>query len=284
MKKIVLIIYLLIGSFVYADFEVAPQIQYINLDRPGTIQLHLKNPTKKLKKIKIYAETPKDQKDPKIDMTSWVIIYPKIVYLKPNSKQLVRLAVRAPKGLAAGEYRSYLVFEELPTTKYNAEKDTNTKSASLNILYKIISTMYGYKGKLIYDGEYENFRILIDETSNKEYLLSNIKNTGTTALDVYYNLTYYNGEKELEKEDVRAVKVMRENSKKSIIELKKLPKTATKIKIEALYREGGEEADKKTFKLGEKIIPIKTITKEEYLKELEEAKIKEEKKEKEDKK
>ncbi len=39
---------------------------------------------------------------------------PKQVTLKPNERQTVRLSVRRPKGLLDGEYRSHLLFKQLP--------------------------------------------------------------------------------------------------------------------------------------------------------------------------
>lgn len=39
---------------------------------------------------------------------------PKQVTLKPNERQTVRLSVRRPKGLEDGEYRSHLLFKQLP--------------------------------------------------------------------------------------------------------------------------------------------------------------------------
>jgi len=272
-KKIILLYFLLL-NIVYASFELAPQIQYINLDRPGTVELHLKNPTKKLVKIKIYAQTPEDQKNKELDMKDWVIVYPRVVYLKPNAKQLVRMAIRAPKGLKDGEYRAYLVFEEMKTQKYSVEK-TEVPKAHLDILYKIISTIYGYKGDLKYGANFSDFQFISD--GKKDYFISKVENTGTTALDSYYRLTYYNGDREIGKEVIRNGKVMRENTDTPMIELKEIKKKADNAKIEFLYRvpktmNNTSEYDE--FKLGEKMIPIKKITKEEYFGQLEKEKEK----------
>ena len=275
-KKLIVFIYLLTISMVYANFQVAPQVQKLSLDRPGTQKIYLKNGTNKLKKIKIYSERPEDQKTKDLYMGDWVIIYPKIVYLKPNSKKVVRMAARPPKGLADGEYRSHLVFEEIPVKKYdNSEKDEGKVEVNIDIIHILVSTVYGYSGKLEYGGVFENFQVVTDE--KKTYLVSRITNNGTTALDVVYKVTYYKDVKKLKTEDLLVGKAMRENYLDSVVELSKISKDANKMQIEFYYRlkkeakivkEGEEEYEE--FKLGEKLILIERISKDKYFKELEE--------------
>ena len=74
-KKLIIFIYLLMISIVYANFQVAPQVQKMSLDRPGTQKIYLKNGTNKLKKIKIYSERPKNQKTKDLYMGDWVTTF-----------------------------------------------------------------------------------------------------------------------------------------------------------------------------------------------------------------
>ncbi|OQY41822.1 MAG: hypothetical protein B6227_03985 [Fusobacteriia bacterium 4572_74] len=275
MKRIILSIYMFMISVLYANFQVAPQIQKLSLDRPGTHKIYLKNDSNKLEKIKIYSERPKDQKTKDLYMGDWIIVYPKLVYLKPNSKKVIRMAARPPKGLVDGEYRSHLVFEELPVKKYNnSEKDGNKVGVNIDVIHILVSTIYGYKGKLQYDGIFDDFQVVTDK--EKIYLASKISNTGTTALNVIYKVTYYENMKKLETENLLAGKAMRENYLDSVVELNKISKGANKMKIEYYYRvqkvakkvkEGESEYDE--FKLGEKLISIEKISKDKYFKELE---------------
>ena len=268
--------YLLMTSVLYANFQVAPQVQKISLDRPGTQKIYLKNGTNKLKKIKIYSERPEDQKTKDLYMGDWVIVYPKVVYLKPNSKKVVRMAARPPKNLVDGEYRSHLVFEEIPVKKYdNSEKDASKVEVNIDIIHILVSTVYGYSGKLEYGGIFEGFQVVTDD--KKTYLVSRIINTGTTALDVIYKITYYKDVKKLKTEDLLVGKAMRENYLDSVVESNEISKDANKMQIEFYYRikkeakkvkEGEEEYDE--FKLGEKLISIERISKDKYFKELEE--------------
>ena len=267
-----MIIYIILFSSIYANFEVAPQIQELSLDRQSTQKIHIKNGTSKLKKIKIYSERPKNQNNQDLYMGDWIIVYPKIVYLKPNSKKIIRMSARPPKDLVDGEYRSHLVFEELPVNKYDAgEKDENKVGVNLDVIHILVSTVYGYKGELKRDGIFEDFRVVTDEDNT--YFLSKITNTGTAALDIVYKTTYYNGVKKLKTEDIIVGKVMRNNYTNSVAEVKNLPKDANKMSIEIYYRiknkvrEGkGGEKEYHEFKIGEKNVPIERMTKEEYFK------------------
>jgi len=274
-KRIIIFMCLLMTSGLYANFQVAPQVQRMNLKRPGTQKIYLKNSTNKLKKIKIYSERPKNQKTKNLYMGDWIIVYPKIVYLKPNSKKVVRMAARPPKDLADGEYRSHIVFEEIPVKKYdNSEKGEDKVGVNLEIIHILVSTVYGYSGKLEYGGIFDDFQVVTD--NKQTYLTSKVINTGTTALDLLYKVTYSENMKELKTEDLLMGKVMRENYRDSVIELKKIPKNANRMKVEYYYRikkeakkvkEGEDEYDK--FKIGEKKISIEKITKDKYFKELE---------------
>jgi len=275
MKKIIAILmFNLLFVVSYGNFQIAPQIQTVNLERPSTNKIYLRNDTNKLKKIKVYARRPKDQKSEDLYMGDWIIVYPKIIYLKPNSKKTVRMTARPPKGLAPGEYRSELVFEEEPVKKYDTNEAGEGKvGVNVEVLYVLVSTVYGYVGELEYKGTSEDYKVVVD--GKKTYLTSKVTNTGTTALDIIYKVTYYDGSKKLKEEELKLGKVMRENSKDLVILLKNISKNANKMKVEFFYRvENSANARKKgegeyrEVKLGEKIIPIKRITKEEYFKSI----------------
>jgi P pilus assembly chaperone PapD len=265
-KKIM--IYLILFSTLYGNFEVAPQIQRINLDRPTTRKIYLKNGTDKLKKIKVYSQVPENQKDKSLYMGDWIIVYPKIVYLKPNGKKVLRMAARPPQGLKDGEYRSYLVFEELPTKKNTGEGDNNKVGVNIEVLYKLISTVYGYKGNLIYDGTIKDLKIVKSEKDS--ILESKVINAGTTALDTFYKITYYKGVKKLKEENIHVGKVMRENTLDSRIKLNKNIKDATNIKIELYYKitkeSKGREDTIEEIKLEEKVFLVEDLLKAKEIK------------------
>lgn len=60
---------------------------------------------------------------------------PRQVVLEPGKSQVVRLSLRKPKGMAAGEYRSHLLFQAIPQNAGQDIKDVteNSKNISINL-------------------------------------------------------------------------------------------------------------------------------------------------------
>ncbi|MGB6129739.1 MAG: hypothetical protein WBG30_13420, partial [Psychrilyobacter sp.] len=207
------------------------------------------------------------QKTKSLYMGDWIIAYPKIIILKPKGKKIVRMAARLPKGLGDGEYRSELVFEEQPIQSYNnKDKDSERLSGGVTVLHTLISTVYGYNGELEYNGNFGDFKLITDE--KKTYFASEITNIGTTALDSFYRITYYdNNMEKLKTEDIALNKIMRENYKNFILELKKISKKSTSMKIEYYCKiESDKQKETEEYKIGEKIIPREIMSLDEYKK------------------
>lgn len=64
---------------------------------------------------------------------------PRRVTLPPNQPQAIRLGIRAPQGLADGEYRAHLLFRAIPKAKAVTEQDvpTNGFKISLTPIYGV---------------------------------------------------------------------------------------------------------------------------------------------------
>ncbi|MEI8618096.1 fimbria/pilus periplasmic chaperone [Pseudoalteromonas sp. B193] len=62
-------------------------------------------------------------------LSSMARLSPKQMRLAPGEKQTVKIAIRKPKGLASGEYRSHLLFQALP-----GENTNKTSSIKVNMI------------------------------------------------------------------------------------------------------------------------------------------------------
>lgn len=241
MKKLYISIFsLILWSTVWAAFEVAPPIHIINLDRPFTKQVHLKNISDRLVKIKIFSERPENQKDESLYMGEWIVVYPKLLYLKPGEKKVVRFAARAPKGLKDGEYRSLLVFEQMQNKTYSTEEGESQEKATvgLEILQTVVSSVYGNKGSVLHEGRIEGLKIQTEEES--KFLTGNIINTGTATIDPIIKLSYISGNKVVEETEEPYGKVIRENLKELMLKLGEIPEKADQLKVE-IYEAGGDK-------------------------------------------
>jgi fimbrial chaperone protein len=58
---------------------------------------------------------------------------PRRITLEPEQGGQIRLALRAPKDLSAGEYRSYIVFHQIPLAPKDQNNDANKDNQSLSL-------------------------------------------------------------------------------------------------------------------------------------------------------
>lgn len=63
---------------------------------------------------------------------------PRQVVLAPGAGQAVRLSVRLPAGLAAGEYRSHLLFERLPPDQGSSIENAATKPDEIGVQLRVL--------------------------------------------------------------------------------------------------------------------------------------------------
>ncbi len=82
-----------------------------------------------------------------------VISYaPRRVVLPPNQPQAIRVGVRAPDGLADGEYRAHLLFRAIPSAKpvvKSATQPTQGVSISLTPIYGVTIPVIVRQGQLV---------------------------------------------------------------------------------------------------------------------------------------
>lgn len=246
MRKIyILMLSTIIYYMGWASFEVAPPIQVLDLNKPLTRQFHLKNNSKKLVKIKIYPKRPDNQKDEKLYMGEWTIVYPKIVYLKPTEKKAIRFAVRTPEGfeqMEDGEYRTLLMFEQMENKVYTTDENVGTEnvvpSVGLQILHTIAVSVYGNKGEIEHRSELKELRI--ENIEGEKFIVGDIVNVGNATIDPVVKVTFISNDKSLKEIDQPYPKVIRENTKELRLKLKDIPKKTNRIKVE-IFEAGGEK-------------------------------------------
>lgn len=76
-----------------------------------------------------YDDIPAEEAKDLAVSSNMIRFSPRQVTLKPGERQVVRLALRRPRNLEQGEYRSHLMFKALPPN----EEENESSSTSLNI-------------------------------------------------------------------------------------------------------------------------------------------------------
>ena len=175
-KLILGLIFFTLMTFAYG-IEVAPSSYIYRIDQGGMAQdVLLLNEKDKPERVKVSFKRYKDDSDEK-SLEKWTTIYPKIVTIIPGGQKTVKFAIEPPEGLAKGEYRALIFFEELEqrALDFSGGKVIVSESVGtqLNFMISLGVVVYGYVGNpddLIVNGEIKKMRL---ENGKKKGILRN---------------------------------------------------------------------------------------------------------------
>jgi len=104
----------------------AAQVQLVNRgQKPESYRISLVNRRMTVTGQIVAADTPEPGEQFAQDLVRYS---PRQVTLQPGEAQTVRISVRKPAGLAAGEYRSHLQFDRLPDAEGSTDLEQATKA------------------------------------------------------------------------------------------------------------------------------------------------------------
>ena len=118
---------------------------------------------------------------------SMISYAPRRVVLPPNQPQAIRVAVRAPQGLADGEYRAHMMFRAIPVAKpiVPGAPEPTTISISLNPVYGITIPIIIRQGNLAATAAITAAKI--DMSAERPVLVVGLSRSGTRS--TYGNIT-----------------------------------------------------------------------------------------------
>lgn len=118
---------------------------------------------------------------------SMISYAPRRVVLPPNQPQSIRVAVRAPQGLADGEYRAHMMFRAVPVAKPVTQTGAapTSISISLNPIYGITIPIIIRQGNLVATAAITNAKI--DRSAERPVLVLGLSRSGTRS--TYGNIT-----------------------------------------------------------------------------------------------
>ncbi|MDO6609922.1 hypothetical protein Q4601_01700 [Shewanella sp. 1_MG-2023] len=144
--KIILLITIVINltSFAHANLLVTPTRVELDNKRDKSAVFSLVNKSNQTSRYEIYLEDKQllpsgefeiiDSETSTTSLASFTRYSPRRVSLTPEQGTRVRLAVRPPKDIKQGEYRSYIVFHQIPLAPTSSEQTTDkTDSLSLSV-------------------------------------------------------------------------------------------------------------------------------------------------------
>ena len=120
------------------------------------------------------------------DMSKWAEITPKIITIKPKSTSILKVFVKAPKGIKEGEYSAFLNFRSVPVPDLPGETKDNTVTSSTRMALNVNVEIIGYVGELAPKLELSDIK-LGETKAGKATVAFKIKNN-TPNRGIWYDI------------------------------------------------------------------------------------------------
>ena len=146
------------GSSAFAaSFGVSPTRFEFSLAKRFTNFFTITNNSEQTMRVRVYPKFIEIGAEGKViekvghphDLSRWMVFNPRLVTVRPGRKRTVRFSVRPPKGLAEGEYRAVVFFEELPGKVASPFRETaqGALALQLRLLTRLGVSLYGMVGE-----------------------------------------------------------------------------------------------------------------------------------------
>ncbi|WP_308009042.1 fimbria/pilus periplasmic chaperone [Fusobacterium varium] len=194
MKKIFLFFMtFIIGINLYAlNFSVAPTSFKVDLKKPITQEVYIINNTPVPLRIETYLEAAHSFEN--FNLNNDITVFPKVISIKPGAKQTIRFRIKPNSEMKDGEYRSLLIFKEVPKeikTVITDNQNNKGLSTELTFITEVAIGVSGIKGKPIIDSTIQDVKV----TYAGKFLSLQCKtiSKGNTAMRINYTLENENG-------------------------------------------------------------------------------------------
>ncbi|MGL4977339.1 MAG: fimbria/pilus periplasmic chaperone [Cetobacterium sp.] len=212
-QKLTVILFVLITIMGYAfNFSVAPTRFEIGLEKINTNEITLINNTSSPMRLESFVENAPGYE--KYSLNEHIKLYPKMIAIKPGGKQIVRFRIKPESNMESGEYKSYVVFKEIPL-KINSSEKNDKVNAQLKMITEVGISIYGYYGEVIKGTNISNLKIEYKHSTlrtsadsnstgnSSELLKQKIEIIGTggivnKTLETQFSRTERNGKSKLE--------------------------------------------------------------------------------------
>ena len=122
----------------------------------------------------------------KYNINSNIVVFPKIISVKPASSQVVRFRVKPSADMEDGEYKSYLTFKEIPGEIKNVDSTEINGETNVAIQTEISISVYGDTGKSDVKGSLSNVKL--NYTGNAIIISASSTSEGNTSIKFLYTL------------------------------------------------------------------------------------------------
>lgn len=189
MKKLVTgIIFFIISLVSYSlNFSVYPIKFDVDFQKVTTHEITVTNNTLEPLRIEAYPEVDKAFGE-KYNLNDKIVLFPKVVSIKPGASQKLRFRVKPNAEMQNGEYKSFITFKEIPSEIKTVDKKNNPNSITSNVKFitEISIPVYSLGKNQIIEGN------LTEVKQNYNGTMLNIQgksfSKGNTSLKFEYTL------------------------------------------------------------------------------------------------
>lgn len=168
------------------NFTVYPVRFDVDSAKVSTREVILVNNTLEPLRIEAYPRSDEEfGKD--YNLNNNIVLFPKVISIKPGGTQVVRFRVKPDKKFQNGEYKSYLTFKEQPSEiKTTSKEQEGGVSSNIQFITQISVPVYSLGKNQIIDGKLTNIECVANGStiSLKGKSFSN----GNTSLNFNYTL------------------------------------------------------------------------------------------------
>lgn len=189
-----------IKSFSFLKIDVDPRGIDMDISKQITKEVTVINQTNQFVRYKVSLEKPKNLKD-EYYLGDKIIIYPRVISLKPKGIQVIRLRLKKPIKTKGIDYTTKICFDELVSGKID---DKNSKiseekvSIATNFTVRIEMYVIGSSEKSNPVVTFKNSEIQEETFEGKKtkYLVFKVKNQGKKFFKPRMNIKVLKGKKQ----------------------------------------------------------------------------------------
>ncbi len=169
------------------------------------------------------------------DSDKWIEYSPKIITIKPQSKSVLKVFIKAPKNTEEGEYSSFLNFVSVPVPELE-KSDGQTVAAAARMGLDVSIEIIGYVGNL--KPKLEIVDIKTSENSDgKTELAFKVKNN-TDKRGVWYNVDVLRGNENYESMERGRIGVGKSDEFKMVLkDMKRKDIVGVRLRESSTYEE-----------------------------------------------
>lgn len=193
MKKIIVGIFIILTTITNAiSFTVYPTRFEIDSKSVGIYEAEVVNNTEEPLRVTMYTEED-DNFGKEYNINENIVVVPKNIALKPGASQTVRFRFKPDKNKIDGEYKSNIIFKEIPLDIKSVSKAENNENMTSNVRFitEMAIPVYALGDNLIREGELKNIKINIQgSVMNIE---AQTVSKGNSKIEFSYSIKEVNG-------------------------------------------------------------------------------------------